>query len=107
MHKSTSWRCTLFALLLLLNAYGSALATESLAILSQPGPWSAVSQLIGYNGRVWFVNSNKYPNHNSADLYSYDPSSGATRYEKHLFSQDAGHPVVYGNLLYFFNGCRL
>ena len=101
MHKSTTWRRTLFAILFVLNAYGSALATESLTILSQPGPWSAVSQLVGYNGRVWFVNSIKFSNHNSADLYSYNPSSGTTRYEKHLFSQDAGNPVVYRDLLYW------
>ena len=29
----------------------------------------------------------KFRNHNSADLYSYDPVSGDTRYERHLFSQ--------------------
>jgi len=76
-------------------------ALEPLVILSQPGPWSAVSRLVGYDGRVWFANSVKFLNHNSADLYSYDPSNGATRYEKHLFSQDLGKPIVYDNLLYW------
>jgi formylglycine-generating enzyme required for sulfatase activity len=57
--------------------------------------------MIGFMGRLWFVNSVKFRNHNSADLYSYDPVSGDTRYERHLFSQDAGDPVVSGGLLYW------
>jgi hypothetical protein len=72
-----------------------------LVMLSQPGPWSGVSGIIGFDGRVWFVNSVKFRNHNSADIYSYDPVSGRTRYERHLFSQDAGDPVVAGGLLYW------
>ena len=72
-----------------------------LVMLSQPGPWPGVSGIIGFNGRVWFVNSVKFRNHNSADVYSYNPVSGLTRYERHLFSQDAGDPVVAGGLLYW------
>jgi len=30
--------------------------------------WPHVSSLIGYGGRLWFVNSRKYVNHNSADI---------------------------------------
>lgn len=76
-------------------------ATERLVPLSRPGPWSGVSGLIGYGERLWFVNSVKFSNHNSADLYSYDPLTGETRYERHLFSQDAGEPVVMRSLLYW------
>ncbi len=69
--------------------------------LACPGPWSGISGLIGYGDRLWFVNSVKFVNHNSADLYGYDPVTGQTRYEGHLFSQDAGQPVVAGELLYW------
>ena len=64
-------------------------------------PWPGVSALIPYRGKLWFANSVKFVNHNSADLYSFDPANEKTRYEKHLFSQDAGHPVVAGGLLYW------
>ena len=69
--------------------------------LAEIGPWPAVSAMIGYRGRLWFVNSVKYRNHNSADLYSYDPATGKTRYEAHLFSQDAGEPTIHRGLLYW------
>ena len=72
-----------------------------LVVVSRPGVWEGISQLIGYRDRLWFVNSVKFRNHNSADLYSYDPKTGDTRYERHLFSQDAGDPVVTGGLLYW------
>ena len=72
-----------------------------LARLAEIGPWPGISGLIGYRGRLWFVNSVKYVNHNSADLYSYDPGTGNTRYETHLFSQDAGDPVVLDGVLYW------
>lgn len=64
-------------------------------------PWPGVSSLIGYRGKLWFANSVKFVNHNSADLYSFDPANRKLRYEKHLFSQDAGHPVVANGLLYW------
>ena len=62
--------------------------------------WPQVSSLIGYAGRLWFVNSRKYVNHNSADIWSYYPAMGKARYERHLLSQDAGDPVVHEGLLY-------
>ena len=76
-------------------------ASESLVPLARPGPWSGVSALIGYGARLWFVNSVPFVDHNSADVYSYDPVTGDTRYERHLFSQDAGSPVVAAGLLYW------
>ena len=69
--------------------------------LAEIGPWSSVSSLIGFGDRLWFANSVKYVNHNSADLYSYDPTRGDTRFERHLFSQDAGDPAVLGGRLYW------
>ena len=60
-----------------------------------------VSHLIGYGDRLWLANSVKGVNHNSADLYSYDPASGTLSYERHLFSQDAGRPLVAHGLLYW------
>ena len=72
-----------------------------LAVVARVGPWPIASKLIGYRGRVWFVNSVLGRNHNSADVYSYDPSARTTRYERHLFSQDSGDPIVRFGLLYW------
>ncbi len=92
------------ALVLLVHQFSPALAVETLAPLVplvRGLPWSGVSGMIGYDRRLWFVNSVKFVNHNSADVYSYDPRTGTRRYERHLFSQDAGDPVVSGGLLYW------
>ena len=78
-----------------------SIAGDRLVLLSQPGPWSGVSNIVAYDQKVWFVNSVKYVNHNSADVYTYDPQSGETRYEAHLFSQDAGHALIADGLLYW------
>jgi len=74
---------------------------ERLSRLVHGLPWQGVSSPIGFRGRLWFVNSVKFVNHNSADLYSFDPKSGQARYEKYLFSQDAGEPVLSDGLLYW------
>jgi len=89
------------ALTLFLLLPGATYAYDDLVPLARPGPWAGVSELIGYSGRIWFVNSVKFRDHNSADVYSYDPVGGETRYERHLFSQDAGEPMVAGGLLYW------
>lgn len=79
----------------------------SLAVLARVGPWPAVSRLIGFDGRLWFANSVKYRNHNSADIYSFEPGSRELRYETHFFSQDAGRPTVaYGRLYWPFEDAR-
>ncbi|MEE8226845.1 MAG: PQQ-binding-like beta-propeller repeat protein [Kiloniellales bacterium] len=82
-------------------ACGPGAAQERLALLAQPGPWSAVSGLVGYGERLWLVNSVLFVNHNSADIYSFDPKTGVVRYEAHLFSQGAGQPAVADGLLYW------
>jgi len=69
--------------------------------LTTPGPWAAITGLIGYGGRLWFANWTPFVNHNSADIYSYDPAGGRVRYERHLFSQGAGTPAVSGGRLYW------
>ncbi len=99
--KATSFGLQVIQIALLVLGSGVTHAVESLVPLAKPGPWSGVSGLIGYGERLWFVNSVKFANHNSADIYSYDPANGRTRYERHLFSQDAGEPVVYGGLLFW------
>ncbi len=76
-------------------------AETFMTVLAEIGPWPAVSRLIGFEDRLWFANSVKGRNHNSADLYSYGPEEGDLRYERHLFSQDAGRPAVAGGLLYW------
>ena len=68
---------------------------------AEVGPWPVASQLIGFGGRIWFVNSVKGVNHNSADLYSFSPADPIPRFERALFSQDAGDPLVAGGRLYW------
>lgn len=72
-----------------------------LEVLAQTGPWPVASRLIGYRGKLWFANSVKGRNHNSADIWSFNPRTSEVRYERHLYSQDAGHPLVYNGLLYW------
>jgi len=79
----------------------AAVARDSLPVLARVGPWPVASRLIGYDGRLWLANSVKGVNHNSADIYSYDPLNGALRYERRLFSQDAGQPLVANGRLYW------
>ncbi len=79
----------------------SVTAQEELPIVARVGPWPSVSRLIAYDGRIWFVNSVKGVNHNSAEIWSFIPKDGFLRHERHLFSQDAGQPVVHGGLLYW------
>ncbi|MEZ5935027.1 MAG: hypothetical protein R3F54_24465 [Alphaproteobacteria bacterium] len=89
------------ALALLLLTMASPLAAETAVMRHEVGPWPVVSRLIGYGERLWFANSVKGVNHNSADLYSLPIQGGSPRYEGHLFSQDAGDPVVHRGLLYW------
>lgn len=90
----------LFVFLML--AVGSTAVAEPVAVARhEMGPWPVVSRLIGYGDRIWFANSVKGGNHNSADLYSIPLEGGGPRYEGHLFSQDAGDPVVHQGLLYW------
>ena len=82
-------------------------AAEPLPALARVGPWPVISRLIGFRDRLWFANSLKGRNHNSADLYSIDSTGGELRYETHLFSQDAGRPVVAdGWLIWPFEDSR-
>ena len=80
-------------------AYGQP--PRQMEVLARIGPWPVVSQMIGYRGRLWFANSVKGVNHNSADLFSLDPRTREVRYERHLFSQDAGDPLIHNGLLYW------
>lgn len=77
-------------------------AAEDVIQIASFEQWPAVSQLIAYKNRLWFVNSQPFENTNTADIYSYLPGANASvRYERSLFSQDAGSPVVYEDLLYW------
>ncbi len=76
-------------------------STSALEVLVTVGPWPTLSALIGYRGRVWFANSVRYSDHNSADLYSLGLAVGDLRFERHLFTQDVGTPVAAGGLLYW------
>ena len=74
---------------------------KRMEVVARVGPWPVISQMIGYRGRLWFANSVKGVNHNSADLWSLDPKTREVRYERHLFSQDVGDPLIYKGLLYW------
>ena len=93
-------RATLATFLFMALCMGAVRAQDELPLLARVGPWPVLSSPVGFAGRLWFVNSVRWRNHNSADLYSYDPATGAVRYERHLFSQDGGRPVVSGGRLF-------
>jgi len=93
--------CRLLFALTLVVAVPAAAEPTALPVVAQVGPWPVVSRLVPYRGRLWFANSVKGVDHNSADLYSVDVTTGAVQYERHLWSQDAGHPVVHRGLLYW------
>lgn len=91
----------LFALAVFCGDAVLAQSPRQMEIVARVGPWPVISQIIGYRGRIWFANSVKGRNHNSADIYSLDATTRDVRYERHLFSQDAGDPVVHNGLLYW------
>ena len=93
-------RASVATFLFMALCMGAVRAQDELPLLARVGPWPVLSSPVGFAGRLWFVNSVKWRNHNSADLYSYDPATGAVRYERHLFSQDGGRPVVSGGRLF-------
>ena len=100
---SRSARTLAAVLVWLLSVSGAAHSADfrPLTVVAQPGPWSDVSRLISYANQVWFVNSIKFVNHNSADVYSFDPVKRSAHYQRHLFSQDTGDPTVHEGLLYW------
>ena len=88
-------------LVLLIAGTQPAASAETLNVLARAGPWPTLSGAIVFEGRLWVVNSVKGRNHNSADLYSFDPGSNKFAYERHLFSQDAGDPVIHAGHLFW------
>ncbi len=89
------------ATLLAAPSPGQASTIDSLDVLARAHTWPTLSAGVFYRNRLWVVNSVKGRNHNSADIYSYDPTSKAFRYERHLFSQDAGDPTIHAGRLYW------
>ena len=91
-------RSVVFAFLALTSFVSSAQEIERVAVFEQ---WPGVSQLITYRDRIWFVNSKPFEDSNVADIYSYSVEDGSLRYERGLFSQDVGRPVIYDGLLHW------
>ena len=58
----------LIAYLAILPGNPASARDAPLVVLPRAGIWEGVSQMIGFMGRLWFVNSVKFRNHNSADL---------------------------------------
>ena len=105
------WRLLQVPVLLLLCSMGSVVlsatvptaassATVAQRVVKLP-QWPGVSQLIVYKDRIWFVNSEPFDDNNIADIHSYSVDTGQVRYERSLFSQDTGNPVVYKGLLHW------
>ncbi len=86
-----------------LEASGQTTSTTApeVPVLTRTGPWPVISQMAIFRDRLWFTNSVKGVDHNSAEIYSFDPATQNTDYERHLWSQDAGNPFVAGGLLYW------
>ena len=96
--------CGFAAGTLVFTSFTNAMAADSpreLEQIAQAGPWPVISQMALFRGRIWFTNSVKGVDHNSAEIYSFDPVTRSTRYERHLWSQDAGNPFVAGGFLYW------
>lgn len=75
--------------------------SQRLTELTRLKQWPGVSQLIAYKEKIWFVNSQPFKDTNAADIYSYTPQTNSIQYERSLFSQDAGNPVVHQGMLYW------
>uniref|UniRef100_UPI003A8F6469 hypothetical protein n=1 Tax=Minwuia sp. TaxID=2493630 RepID=UPI003A8F6469 len=90
-------------ILFLLFSPAGAAATEptELPVLAKVEPWTHAAKPVGYRGRIWFANANRWPEHNSADIWSMRPDGSGLRMERRLFSQDVGEPAVHDGLLYW------
>lgn len=91
----------LLTLLLFLLPGGAGAGADTLKRLAASEKWPGVTQLIAFDGGIWFVNSNPYENFNAADIYRYEPASGKLTYERGLASQDAGRPVVHDGRMFW------
>jgi hypothetical protein len=87
-------------LLSIQHAHAEAQPAE-LSVLTTVGPWTYATRPIGFAGRIWFANANRWPDHNSADIWSMQQDGSNLRRERRLFSQDVGEPVVHQGLLYW------
>lgn len=96
--KFRPWAAGIFSILLIHPATVLAQPIEPLATIKQ---WPGVSQLIAYKERIWFVSSQPFADTNVADIYSYSPQAGEIRYERSLFSQDVGNPVIHNGFLHW------
>lgn len=76
-------------------------SSAELSVLARPQPWPAADHLIAYRGRLWFSTAVRGINHNSADIWSFDPDTRKPRFERFLFSQYAGIPAVHRGLLFW------
>ncbi|MEM9107741.1 MAG: hypothetical protein AAGC96_19035 [Pseudomonadota bacterium] len=88
--------CLAFAGVLLSGARAA-----ELAVLAQPGPWPVADHLIAYRGQIWFSTAVKGVDHNSADVWRFDPETQTASFERYLFSQDTGRPAVHEGLLFW------
>ena len=99
--KGAAWLLSCVVVALWHAGLACSLAMEPLVELGRPGPWAGVTGLIAYDARLYLVNSEIFVNHNAADVYSYRPGEQELRFERRLFSQDAGTPAIIDGLLYW------
>ncbi len=99
-HKSSARRA-LFATGVFLCIAWSGATWSQVSRVATFEQWPGVSHLIAYKDRIWLVNSQPYRDNNSADIYSYSVADNSIRYERSLFSQDTGAPVIFEGLLHW------
>lgn len=97
----TGFLCLLLSVLVLPFREARALEPAEFPLLATIAPWTYAAKPVGYRGRIWFANANRWPDHNSADIWSVRPDGTDLRLERRLFSQDVGEPVVHQGLLYW------
>lgn len=96
--RTVLWIATVMFLFAASPASGRS---DDLMVLARPGPWPVADRLVPFRERLWFATAVKGVNHNSADIWSLNPVDGQVRFERYLFSQDAGIPTVHRGLLYW------
>ncbi len=100
-HRWRRWPASFVLVIALFQpAFPRADIADPLTRLARPGGWPAISNLIIYDGRVWFTNSQPYVDNNAADVYSFDPATSTLRFERGLFSQAVGNPAVVDGRLF-------
>lgn len=94
-------RCLVLLVLLLSGLAAPPATADELVMAARIGPWRWATRPVEFRGRIWFGNATRWPDHNSADVWSIGRDGTGARLERRLFSQDLGRPVVADGLLWW------